>query len=319
MFQKEAIVKLLRDNDPATVNLLKEQLIETGSESVAALRDLLTLDDAAVTEHVREVLEKIVTDDAHDEMLIFAHLFPEHGDLEAAWWLLVRCFEPEAPVVKLRRKLDAWGRRLRMLVARAESNRERLQVLTTFLAEDLGFRGNAEEYYDPKNSMLNDLIETRLGIPISLAVLYSIIGRRAHMQIDGINLPGPFHRALRADFVRSVSWRPDFIAARLRGDPGAAAAEIAVELFRAGFAAADLHADAGESGFHFRADRGESKARAGHELAEGARSLKCAYEVSRLTRSARCAGASGLRLPVGANRAHRIAAREFRDPARSSA
>lgn len=60
------------------------------------------------------------------------------------------------------------------------------------MAEDLGFRGNAEEYYDPKNSLLSDVIETRLGIPISLAMLYVIIGRRADMQIDGINLPGHF-------------------------------------------------------------------------------------------------------------------------------
>ncbi len=192
MFQKEAIVRLLRDNDPATVHLLKEQLVESGSDGIPALRDLLALDDAAVTEHVREVLEKIQTDDANDEMLLCAHLFPEHGDLEAAWWLLTSCFDPDAPIGKLRRKLDAWGRRLRMLVARAGSSRERLQVLTTFMAEDLGFRGNAEEYYDPKNSLLSDLIETRLGIPISLAVLYIIIGRRANMQIDGINMPGHF-------------------------------------------------------------------------------------------------------------------------------
>ena len=41
MFQKDAIVRLLRDNDPATVALLKEQLLESGSEGVAALRDLL--------------------------------------------------------------------------------------------------------------------------------------------------------------------------------------------------------------------------------------------------------------------------------------
>ena len=192
MFQKEAIVRLLRDNDPSTVTLLKEQLIESGSDGIAALRDLLALDDAAVSEHVREVLEKIETDEAHDEMLLFAHLFPEHGDIEAAWWLLTRCFEPDAPIAKLRRKLDAWGRRLRMLVAGANSSRERLQVLTTFMAEDLGFRGNAEEYYDPKNSLLADVIETRLGIPLSLTVLYIIVGRRANMQIDGINLPGHF-------------------------------------------------------------------------------------------------------------------------------
>ena len=69
MFQKDAIVRLLRDNDPATVALLKEQLIESGSDGIAALRDLLNLDDEAVTAHVREVLEKIETDEAHDDML----------------------------------------------------------------------------------------------------------------------------------------------------------------------------------------------------------------------------------------------------------
>ena len=192
MFQKDAIVRLLRDNDPATVNLLKEQLVESGVEGVAALRDLLALDDAAVSAHVREVLEKIETDQAQDDMLLCAHLFPEHGDIEAAWWLLTLCFAPEAQIAKLRRKLDMWGRRLRPRVAQAGSARERLQALTTFMAEDLGFRGNAGDYYDPKNSLLSDVVERRLGIPISLAMLYLIIGRRAHMQIDGINLPGHF-------------------------------------------------------------------------------------------------------------------------------
>ena len=185
-------MRLLRDNDPATVALLKDQLIESGSDGIEALRDLLSLDDAAVTAHVRDVLEKIGTDQAQDEMMLCAHLFPEYGDIEAAWWLLTLCFEPNAPVEKLRCKLDAWGRRLRMLIARAESARERLHALTTFLADDLGLRGNSEEYYDPKNSLLSEVIETRLGIPISLVMLYVIVGRRADMQIDGINLPGHF-------------------------------------------------------------------------------------------------------------------------------
>lgn len=192
MFQKDAIVRLLRDNDPATVALLKDQLIESGSDGIAALRDLLSLDDEAVTAHVREVIEKIGTEQAQDEMLLCAHLFPEDGDIEAAWWLLTLCFNPDAPVEKLRQTLDEWGSRLRRLVARAGSARERLQALTTFMAEDLGLRGNVGDYYDLRNSLLNDLIETRLGIPISLVMLYVIVARRANMRIEGINLPGHF-------------------------------------------------------------------------------------------------------------------------------
>ena len=129
MFQKDAIVRLLRDNDPATVSLVKEQLIERGSDGVAALRDLLALDDEGVTVHVREVIEKIETVEAQDDMLLCAHLFPEHGDIEAAWWLMTLCFEPDAPIAKLQRDLDEWGRRLRVLVAQAGSARERLQAL----------------------------------------------------------------------------------------------------------------------------------------------------------------------------------------------
>ena len=192
MFQKDAIVRLLRDNDPTTVALLKEQLIQSEGDNVAALRDLLTLDDEAVTTHVREVIETIESDRAQGEMLLCVHLFPEDGDIETAWWLLTRCFEPDVPVPKLRRKLDTWGRRLRVLVARAQSSRERLQALTTFMAEDLGFRGNSAEYYDPKNSLLSDVIEMRVGIPISLTMIYFLISRRAGMHIDGINLPGHF-------------------------------------------------------------------------------------------------------------------------------
>ncbi|HEY3600743.1 MAG TPA: hypothetical protein VGK72_02195, partial [Chthoniobacterales bacterium] len=97
MSQKDALIRLLRDNDPDTVSLLKEQLVRAGIDNVAALRDLLALDEAAITAHVRDVLERIETDEAQDEMLLCAHLFPEHGDIEAAWWLLTRCFEPDAP------------------------------------------------------------------------------------------------------------------------------------------------------------------------------------------------------------------------------
>ena len=170
------------------------------------MRDLLALDDEAVTQHVREVIEKIETHEAQDDMLLCAHLFPEHGDIEAVWWLLTLSFEPGAPITKLQRRLDSWGRRLHELIAQANSARERLQALTSLLAEDLGFRGNAEDYYDPKNSFLSDVIERREGIPISLAMLYVIV-RRAGMQIDGINMPGHFIAAMNES--RSIPFTRD--------------------------------------------------------------------------------------------------------------
>lgn len=64
------------------------------------------------------------------------------------------------------------------------------------LSEELfvrqGFAGNATEYYDPRNSYLNDVIDRRRGIPITLAVVYLSIGRRLGMPVHGVNAPGHF-------------------------------------------------------------------------------------------------------------------------------
>ena len=67
-----------------------------------------------------------------------------------------------------------------------------LEELRTRLFVELGFRGNAPHYYDPDNSFLHRVIETRLGIPITLSVLTIEAGRRAGLALEGVGLPGHF-------------------------------------------------------------------------------------------------------------------------------
>ena len=67
-----------------------------------------------------------------------------------------------------------------------------LERLLAFLFEDEGFRGNAEEYYDPRNSCLNDVLDRKLGIPITLSILTMEVGRRVGIDVDGVSLPGHF-------------------------------------------------------------------------------------------------------------------------------
>ena len=55
-----------------------------------------------------------------------------------------------------------------------------------------GFRGNQDSYYDPRNSYLNDVLARRLGIPISLAIIYTAVGRRAGLDLYGVGTPGHF-------------------------------------------------------------------------------------------------------------------------------
>src|SRR2546430_5428900 len=85
--------------------------------------------------------------------------------------------------------------RLDALAARVGSARDAggtLDRLRRFLFQEEGFRGNDGEYYDPRNSCLNDVLDRKLGIPITLSVLTMEVGRRVGLEIAGVGLPGHF-------------------------------------------------------------------------------------------------------------------------------
>jgi regulator of sirC expression with transglutaminase-like and TPR domain len=67
-----------------------------------------------------------------------------------------------------------------------------IATLNAYLYEELGFSGNRDHYDDPRNSFLNEVLDRRLGIPISLAIVYLEIGRRAGLRLEGVNFPGHF-------------------------------------------------------------------------------------------------------------------------------
>ena len=75
--------------------------------------------------------------------------------------------------------------------------RQQAQLLIDFLAEERGFRGNQEDYYDRRNSFLNDVIERRTGIPITLTLIYMEVARRLGLSVSGVGFPGHFLAVLR--------------------------------------------------------------------------------------------------------------------------
>jgi regulator of sirC expression with transglutaminase-like and TPR domain len=82
--------------------------------------------------------------------------------------------------------------RLRARIPQSGGAEERVVALNQFLYGDLGYWGNTEDYYDPRNSYLNEVLERRTGIPITMSVVYMEVARRAGLRIDGVNFPGHF-------------------------------------------------------------------------------------------------------------------------------
>ena len=91
--------------------------------------------------------------------------------------------------------LACWTGSPQSLVQRAPEvlpAEERARELGRLLVDDLGFRGNAANYYSPENSYLNRVLDSRTGIPITLSLLFIEVGRRAGIRLRGIGMPGHF-------------------------------------------------------------------------------------------------------------------------------
>jgi regulator of sirC expression with transglutaminase-like and TPR domain len=108
---------------------------------------------------------------------------------------IARVEHPDLVAPRERQRLDVLARRSG--AGSVGDSVKALHRLREFLFEEEGFSGNGNDYYDPRNSCLNDVLDRRLGIPITLSVLMMEVGRRVGLHILGVGLPG--HFVVRAD------------------------------------------------------------------------------------------------------------------------
>ncbi len=111
---------------------------------------------------------------------------------------------PDLDVDKYLDKIAALAAEAEPVVAAGADTIEKVQLLSEFLFGNKGFDGNRDAFGDPRNSFLNDVLERRLGIPITLAVLYIEIGRRLGLNLFGVSFPTHF-------LVKAVDERGELI------------------------------------------------------------------------------------------------------------
>lgn len=99
---------------------------------------------------------------------------------------------PSLDVDSCLRKIDTLAARVGVLAGQDYSAGNMLDCLNEVLFTQEGLRGNAEEYNDPRNSFLNEVLERKLGIPVSLSVIYIEVARRVNFEVRGVAFPGHF-------------------------------------------------------------------------------------------------------------------------------
>jgi regulator of sirC expression with transglutaminase-like and TPR domain len=129
------------------------------------------------------------------------------GDLASAALAIARVEYPSLNPGPYLAALDRMGEEA---AARLRSGGgDSVRAFNEYLYDEQGFAGNRERYDDPRNSFINEVLDRRTGIPISLAVVYLEVARRADLQVDGVNFPG--HFLLRARDAISSDARPEVV------------------------------------------------------------------------------------------------------------
>ncbi|MBL8376273.1 MAG: tetratricopeptide repeat protein [Burkholderiales bacterium] len=113
-------------------------------------------------------------------------------DLTEAALLCAQDAYPDLDILGVRAEIDALADRLARRLPEDFSTTHRLIALNNYLFRELGFSGNIDDYYDPRNSFLNDVLARRTGIPITLSILYMTCGERLGLKLSGVSFPGHF-------------------------------------------------------------------------------------------------------------------------------
>jgi regulator of sirC expression with transglutaminase-like and TPR domain len=188
--QRQALETLLEDTSHAVRQALLVQFRDRGPEGAAFLRSLASRPDQQLAGHASWYLRELNLADPVSEFREFIRSL--NYELETGALLLSRTVNADLDVGGCCSQLATMAARCRDLIAEPATSREKCRILNRVLFHEYGFRANAEDYADPLNSHLDQVLLRRKGIPISLSMVYLVVGERAGIPLEPVALPGHF-------------------------------------------------------------------------------------------------------------------------------
>jgi regulator of sirC expression with transglutaminase-like and TPR domain len=189
--QIKALIRLLSDENSKIAKAISEKLIAIGDTAVPLLLEA-EIEQPEMARRIEGVLDEIRGTRLEQELEALASRPHNRLDLETGAFLIARYGYPGLEVAGYAKKLDDMAMEVRERLGKRASGEELVKALNRYLFAEQGFRGNTRDYYEAENSYLNRVIDRKTGIPISLSVLYLLIGQRLALPVFGIGMPGHF-------------------------------------------------------------------------------------------------------------------------------
>ena len=187
-----ALVSLLDDDNSFVLGKVTARLRELGPAAVPLIREAAIVVREKATRRAGGVLEQIHRDSIMKDLT--GLVTTPHFDLEQASFLLAMTRYPELDLPYYTEILDELARDVQdqLDTTGAISPRRVAQIFGSTLFGKNGLSGNLESYYDPDNSYLNRVLDTRKGIPISLCATGLLVAKRLSLPMVGIGMPTHF-------------------------------------------------------------------------------------------------------------------------------
>lgn len=188
--REEALIYLLDDPSPKVRHAVLTEFERLGGEGLTLLKRVMAREEGEVAEVASEIYARLTNEGGVATLL---RMIEEKAwDLEAGSLAISRILDPEAGKGRLGRELDRLAHRCRQLRVLPMQAYEQIKILNRVFFHEEGYRGDIEDYENPENSLLTRVIDRRRGIPISLSVLYLLVGRRLGLELEPVAYPGHF-------------------------------------------------------------------------------------------------------------------------------
>ncbi len=188
--RKRALLALLDDTTFSVRTAVRLELERLGPQGISLLREAAHSEDGSVSSAARELLDALTGGQPERVFRDFIRSF--NYELETGVLLLDRVANPHVGMADYERFLAEVSDRCRELILHPSTAWEKCRVLNRVIFGEYGFSGDLDNFYDPRNSFMSEVLERRRGIPISLSILYLLVADRCHLELSPVAFPGRF-------------------------------------------------------------------------------------------------------------------------------
>lgn len=187
----KALISLLDDDDREVLEHVEQRIRELGGEAIPVLESEW---EESFNPNLQKKIEELIHDLQYTSVLDRMRDWKNGGamDLLEGLWIVATYQYPDLSLEKLRRDLEQLYYDVWLEVSADMHPADKIKALNNAFFNKLKFGANTKHFHSPTNSMINQVLESRRGNPISLCVIYMLVAQKLGLPIYGVNLPSLF-------------------------------------------------------------------------------------------------------------------------------